>query len=58
MAGDVPDDFWKRCIAELKKAREDIFMLAEADKPSLHVDGFDATYAWGMFLDDEKSSKG
>src|SRR6187399_476281 len=25
VAGDVPDDFWKRCIAELKKTREDIF---------------------------------
>src|SRR5207342_2546574 len=49
VAGDVPDDFWKRCIAELKKTKEDIFMLAEADKPSLHVDGFEATYAWGMF---------
>ena len=58
VAGDVPDDFWKRCIAELKKTKEDIFMLAEADKPSLHVDGFDATYAWAMFSMMKKVAKG
>ena len=44
-AADVPDDFWKRCIAELKKVRN-VFMLAEAEKPSLHEVGFDATYGW------------
>jgi alpha-amylase len=58
VAGDVPDDFWKKCIAELKKTKENIFMLAEADKPSLHVDGFDATYAWAMFSMMKKVAKG
>ena len=58
VAGDVPDDFWKRCIAELKKTKENIFRLAEADKPSLHVDGFDATYAWSMFSMMKKVAKG
>ena len=58
VAGDVPDDFWKKCIAELKKTKEDIFMLAEADKPSLHIDGFDATYAWQMFAMMKKVAKG
>ena len=58
VAGDVPDEFWKRCILELKKAKADIFMLAEADKPSLHTDGFDATYAWAMFAMMKKVAKG
>lgn len=58
VAGDVPDDFWKSCIAELKKTKPGIFMLAEADKPSLHDDGFDATYAWGMFSMMKKVAKG
>jgi alpha-amylase len=46
VAGDVPDDFWKECIPQLRKTKKNIFMLAEADKPSLIEDGFDATYAW------------
>jgi alpha-amylase len=48
VAGEVPDDFWKDCIAELKKAKN-VFMLAEGDKGSLHRDGFNVTYAWDMF---------
>lgn len=49
VAGEVPDAFWKRCIPELKKINPNIFMLAEADKPELNKDGFDATYPWSMF---------
>lgn len=48
VAGDVPGDFWKDCIASLRKEKE-IFMLAEGDKPSLHAVGFNASYAWPMF---------
>ncbi len=48
VAGDVPDDFWKRAIGELKKMKN-IFMLAEGDKPELNKDGFDATYSWFDF---------
>ena len=58
VAGDVPDDFWEKCISELKKTKADIFMLAEGDKPSLNQDGFDATYAWGMFSMMKKVAKG
>lgn len=46
VASEVPDDFWKECISELKKIRPNIFMLAEGDKPDLHISGFDATYGW------------
>jgi len=45
VAEEVPVDFWKTCITELKKIK-DVFMLAEGEKPELHIAGFDATYAW------------
>lgn len=40
-----PVDFWKECIAELKKIKN-VFMLAEGEKPEYHYAGFDGTYAW------------
>jgi alpha-amylase len=46
VAGDVPDDFWKVCIPQLRAAKKNIFMLAEGDKASLIEDGFDETYGW------------
>ena len=45
VAADVPTDFWKECITQLRKIKN-VFMLAEADKPELHLAGFDATYGW------------
>lgn len=48
VAGEVPDVFWRRCIAALKKTKSNIFMLAEADKPELNKDGFDASYGWAL----------
>lgn len=48
VAGEVPDDFWKTCISELRKMKP-VFMLAEGDKGSLHRDGFNASYPWDMF---------
>ncbi|MEO7800767.1 MAG: alpha-amylase family glycosyl hydrolase [Ginsengibacter sp.] len=47
VAGEVPDSFWIRCIAELKTVKN-VFMLAEADKPDLHEAGFDETYTWSV----------
>lgn len=49
VAGEVPDEFWKKCIAELRATQPGIFMLAEGDKPSLHTAGFDASYPWSYF---------
>jgi glycosidase len=49
VAWNVPGSFWTRCISELKKIKDDIFMLAEGDKSYLHPSGFDATYPWAMF---------
>ena len=48
VAGEVPDNFWVKCIAALKKEKN-IFMLAEGDRKGLHESGFDATYAWNDF---------
>lgn len=47
VAEDVPADFWKDCIATLRKKKY-VFMLAEGEKANLHQAGFDATYAWDM----------
>ena len=47
VAEEVPLDFWKECITELKKIKN-VFMLAEGEKPGLHAAGFDETYAWSM----------
>jgi len=57
VAGEVPDDFWKTCIAELKKTK-DVFMLAEGDKGSLHRDGFNISYPWDMFATLKKIAAG
>ncbi len=45
VAEGVPEDFWKECIDSLRKIKN-VFMLAEGEKPSLHLAGFDETYAW------------
>jgi alpha-amylase len=57
VAGEVPDDFWKDCIAQLKKVKN-VFMLAEGDKGILHRDGFNVTYAWDMFASLKKIAAG
>ena len=48
VAPGVSEKFWVRCIDSLKK-QKNIFMLAEGDKPWLHMAGFDQTYGWADF---------
>lgn len=48
VAGEVPAEFWSKCIPELKKLK-DVFMLAEGNDPWLHDVGFNATYPWDAF---------
>ena len=48
VADEVPQAFWTKCIAKLRKGRN-IFMLAESEKPWIHEAGFDATYTWSIF---------
>lgn len=46
VASNVPLDFWKQCIPQLRK-QKNIFMLAEAWEPELaKEDLFDMVYAW------------
>jgi len=45
----TPGDFWAATRAILKKVRPDVFLLAEGNRPYLHVSGFDATYAFNTF---------
>lgn len=47
VADDVPVDFWKECIAELRKIKN-VFMLAEGGKLELYNAGFDELYAWDI----------
>ncbi|CAN5237218.1 alpha-amylase family glycosyl hydrolase [soil metagenome] len=49
VAWNVPGSFWSKCISQLKKINNNIFMLAEGDKPYLSRSGFDAVYPWDMF---------
>ena len=48
VAWNVPGDFWRTCISDLRKMKP-LFMLAEGDKPYLAQNGFDALYPWEMF---------
>ena len=49
VAWNVPGDFWKKCITQLKTAKPGMFFLAEGDKPYLLQNGFDAFYPWDAF---------
>lgn len=47
VAHHVPLDFWKECITELREWKH-VYMLAEAESPEMHYNGFDATYTWSV----------
>ncbi len=47
VADEVPIDFWKKCLAELRKAKN-LFMLAEGKNLELYAVGFDELYAWDV----------
>lgn len=47
VAGEVPTDFWEEARKELEQVKP-VFMLAEASKPELLENSFDADYAWPM----------
>ncbi len=49
VAMEVPRSFWQPAIAELKKAKSDLFFLAEADDAWIHDAGFHASYGWNGF---------
>jgi len=47
VAGEVPNDFWADNNERLFSKKQ-VFLLAEAEGPSLHDAGFHMTYAWGF----------
>jgi glycosidase len=49
VAWNVPAQFWLRAIPQLKQIKNDMFFLAEGDRPYLLKSGFDAFYPWEMF---------
>lgn len=48
MACEVPFEFWRKTIAELRADYPQMYMLAEGEDPRLHESGFDASYAWRL----------
>jgi len=50
IAFGVPVDYWQEVIPTLRAAKSDIFMLAEAEEPTLRNSDnlFTATYAWSL----------
>lgn len=48
VASEVPTDFWEVAKDSLLAVKPSLFMLAEAEEPSLHNKAFDAYYAWDM----------
>jgi alpha-amylase len=57
VAWNVPADFWRKCIPQLKSMKS-LFLLAEGDSAYLPQSGFDAVYPWHMFKMMEKIAKG
>jgi len=57
VAGEVPKEFWSKCISELRKVKN-VFMLAESNDAWLHEAGFDATYPWSEFQLTKKIAAG
>lgn len=47
VAMEVPTDFWEESRRELQRYK-DVFFLAEASKPELTLNAFDADYNWPM----------
>lgn len=48
MACEVPVDFWRETLPQLRKEYTDTYFLAEGEDPGLHEDAFDASYAWKL----------
>lgn len=48
VAMEVPHDYWQDAFAQIRAIRPDLFLLAEAEGPQFHADGFNATYGWEL----------
>lgn len=57
VGGFIPVDFWENVRTELDEIKP-VFMLAEWESRDLHKKAFDMTYAWSLFKELEKATKG
>ncbi len=48
MACEVPVEFWREALGNIRKDFPGIYMLAEGEQPALHTEAFDASYAWEL----------
>lgn len=48
MACEVPVDFWRETLPQLRKDYPGVYFIAEGETPELHEDAFDASYAWKL----------
>lgn len=48
MACEVPMDFWRETLPELRREYPGTYYLAEGENPELHQGAFDASYAWEL----------
>lgn len=48
MACEVPVDFWRETLPQLRRDYPGVYFLAEGETPELHEDAFDASYAWKL----------
>jgi len=48
VAWNIPADYWEDAVKELKAVNPNLFMLAEAEEPSLQQDAFQVYYAWHL----------
>ena len=49
VAGQVPEGFWTPALAELRRIRPGLFVLAEGNDAWLGRTGFDASYSWDTY---------
>ncbi|UCF65166.1 MAG: alpha-galactosidase [bacterium] len=59
VAGRVPYDFWTETLPHLRRAKPDIYLLAEWEDPEILLSGFDSDYGWTEYhaLDDIRNGK-
>lgn len=49
VAGMVPDSFWDWAAPQLRKMKNDFYLLAEWESPFLHKDSFQSSYDWTLY---------
>jgi len=50
VAGLLPLSFWENAARELRKIKNDFFLLAEWESPLLHKKAFNGSYDWSMYF--------